>query len=418
MARQNFIKKAILFVYFKLPENVRDILYKKYRELVKGDHYKKYFLCSVLKYGNKYLQSICYLDGNNTSQIYYNVEGIVHSEREGIGKDIDIPIRYVAELHNISILSGGSFLLSDENSAYMDDIQCLYSDMQYVRSDDVVMSNKHAIWVRQYDSEKIIEKGIFLIGFRSTNYYHLTIEILSRLKYVDDLQKYNDWPILIDSDVCNVPQYRELVDTINIFNHPIIYVNKGIKYKVNSLIYPSPNTWVPFCIKQNRILDSKDLRFSREAFLNIRSSSLKNVENRNVFRRIFVSRANAGFQRLVNEKEIQALFEKYGFEIVYPENMSYRQQVLVFHEAKCIAGMSGAAMTNLIYCADNATYITFSNDSNEMYFYPTIARLMGLECHILPAEIYEDTGRISTSTFIADVEECERYLKSFYVQKL
>lgn len=408
------LKKWILYVYFKLPEMLRDMIYIKYVRLVKGIYYKKYLLSSISEYSQKYLQTIYYVDGDTISHIYYHLKIGDNFEKEDCqGKEINIPKRYVAELQDISILSGCSFLISQKNRTCMDDIQYLYSDIQSIKNSDIISNSKHAMWIRQYEHEERIKKGIFLTGYGSTNYYHLTIEILSRLKYVDDLQMYSDWPLLIDEYVCDVPQYKELIETMNIFNHPIIYINKGVHYNVDCLIYPSANTWTPFCIKENKMLSSNDLKFSQEAFLNVRDRVLSTVSCRKAFRKIYVSRANASFRRLMNEDDIQKLFGVYGFEVVFPEKMSFQEQVKMFHEAKYVAGMSGAAMTNLIYCDEDTTYITFANDSNEMYFYPTIVRLLGMKCKILPAEFLDETGTVSNSTFIADIDACENYLKEY-----
>lgn len=408
------IKAWLLSIYFGFPEIMQNLVYKKYVEVVKGHHYKKYVLCSVQEYTQKYLQKIIHVGGNNKSIIYNNqwmANDFLVEDGVNQWKTIDIPNRYVAELYDISVRGGCSFLLSDKSQNCMDDIECMYPGIQYIRNDDVVMSNAHAMWVRQYKKTRCIEKGIFLLGYGSTNYYHLTIEILSRLKYVDDLQKYKDWPLLIDKEVFNVAQYRELVNMVNVFDHPIIYIEKKINYKIKHLVYPSPNTWIPFHIKKNEVLDSSYMRFSKEAFSNIRDIMLESTARREPFRKIYVSRAMSRFRRLVNEDAIQSLFEKYGFEIVYPETMKYKEQVAMFNEAKYVAGMSGAAMTNLIYCDESAVYITFANELNEMCFYPTVAKLLGLTIHILPAELCDKTGTMSTSTFVADIVECENYLK-------
>lgn len=55
--------------------------------------------------------------------------------------------------------------------------------------------------------------------------------------------------------------------------------------------------------------------------------------------RIYVSRTKLkGLRNLVNELEIEDLFKRKGFQIIYPETMSFYEQINVFSEASIVAG--------------------------------------------------------------------------------
>lgn len=65
---------------------------------------------------------------------------------------------------------------------------------------------------------------------------------------------------------------------------------------------------------------------------------------------IYVSRKKWKKQRvLINEEEVEYIFEKKGFKIIYPEEMSFSEQVSNFRNASRVAGPSGSSMYNLIY---------------------------------------------------------------------
>lgn len=68
-------------------------------------------------------------------------------------------------------------------------------------------------------------------------------------------------------------------------------------------------------------------------------------------RRIYVSRADTRKRRLVNEAEIQALFEARGFEVVAPGTLGFENQVRLFAEAEMVAGVHGAGLTNILFSA-------------------------------------------------------------------
>jgi hypothetical protein len=81
-----------------------------------------------------------------------------------------------------------------------------------------------------------------------------------------------------------------------------------------------------------------------------------NIEQKTPTRRIYLSRQHATKRRIKNEKDLLPILEKYGFEIVLPEKLSYRDQVRLFHEAAIIAGPHGAAFTNTLF-AQKATVL-------------------------------------------------------------
>jgi capsular polysaccharide biosynthesis protein len=86
---------------------------------------------------------------------------------------------------------------------------------------------------------------------------------------------------------------------------------------------------------------------AREAFSQLRSiGSASNVER---VERIFISRSRIRRRRLVNEAEIEALFERYGFRIVHPETLPIEAQVALFSDAKMIAGLGGSAMHSAVF---------------------------------------------------------------------
>ena len=82
-------------------------------------------------------------------------------------------------------------------------------------------------------------------------------------------------------------------------------------------------------------------------------------------------------RRPFNEKECIACAKEFGFEVVYPELMSFEQQVGLFHNAECIIGGSGAAFTNLVYCNENIKVVVFSKYHSNLAIWQTIVEFVG-----------------------------------------
>ena len=56
-----------------------------------------------------------------------------------------------------------------------------------------------------------LNKGVFLGGNGSSNYYHWMIEILPKLKFLNELDcEYKDFPLLVSEDAILTPNYRKL----------------------------------------------------------------------------------------------------------------------------------------------------------------------------------------------------------------
>ena len=74
-------------------------------------------------------------------------------------------------------------------------------------------------------------------------------------------------------------------------------------------------------------------------------------------RRIYVSRRNARYRRILNEAEVEAYLAEHGFEAHLLENYSFREQVALFAEAEMVFAGHGAGHTNMIFAPPGLTVI-------------------------------------------------------------
>ncbi len=73
-------------------------------------------------------------------------------------------------------------------------------------------------------------------------------------------------------------------------------------------------------------------------------------------RRIYLSRRNAS-RRVANESDVVDLLADFGFEVVVPDTLSLREQVVTFAQASTIVGAHGAALYNMIHSPEGAVVI-------------------------------------------------------------
>lgn len=87
-------------------------------------------------------------------------------------------------------------------------------------------------------------------------------------------------------------------------------------------------------------------------------------------RRIYTSRANCRWRRILNEKELIPILDEFGFEIVYLEKLSFMESVRLFESAAVVCGMHGANLSNLCFCKPGSLLIEIYNPQQpEIYFW-------------------------------------------------
>jgi hypothetical protein len=76
-------------------------------------------------------------------------------------------------------------------------------------------------------------------------------------------------------------------------------------------------------------------------------------------RRIYMSRERVDRRRLVNEAEVRAVFERHGFEVVHPQDLSLVQMRELMADADYVATPYGSALLNLAMAGRKPTVIFF-----------------------------------------------------------
>jgi capsular polysaccharide biosynthesis protein len=96
--------------------------------------------------------------------------------------------------------------------------------------------------------------------------------------------------------------------------------------------------------------------------------------------RLFVSRRAKGIRTCLNADEVEAMFQRLGFDIVYPEDFNFSAQVTMFSRARVIAGFGGSGMFNSMF-APGATVIVISGDGYRANNEYLIRAAVGGEIH-------------------------------------
>lgn len=346
-------KKLYQFVSYSLKQNhhvyvfahrVKTLITKK----IKIDVYKKQTIKMYCKSHNIYYKILV---DEKDRKIY--IPKYYESNDDFQVKSIKSPQIYSVRLENVSIIGGNSFILKDNLILY--DVFDTDTENRYdLRFNSIFsISKKGEVGVKSNISDVLeIEKGIFMIGFGSFNYYHFTVELMSRFKFVNESKEFEDFPLIIDDIVLDIPQFNKILESMNESKREIIYINKNRRYMVKNLGYISDVSWLPINVKDNSSLSEVDFRVSNESIEYLRNQVMKVNNGFSPERglKIYLSRKSNYLQRLINEREVASIFKKYGYEIIYPEELSLKEQIKLFSASEIVVGATGAALTNIIYC--------------------------------------------------------------------
>jgi hypothetical protein len=102
-------------------------------------------------------------------------------------------------------------------------------------------------------------------------------------------------------------------------------------------------------------------------------------------RRVYVSRANAGRRKLVNESEIEAMLTSIGFESVVLEELDFQAQVQLMAETSVLCGPHGAGLTNMIFCHEGTAVIEFADLGFPNPNFYAMASALGHPYWLIPA---------------------------------
>tara|TARA_B100000029_G_scaffold435686_1_gene449838 strand:+ start:1146 stop:2186 length:1041 start_codon:yes stop_codon:yes gene_type:complete len=214
-----------------------------------------------------------------------------------------------------------------------------------------------------------IENASWITDERSNQFFHWLTDSLQRIEILGE--EINNYPVIIHENYLNDSFIKDSLDILEV---PYIVLDPNKYYKIKNLLITShvgtPGNYHKEVINRisKKIIDSKNLNFP--------NNKIKN-------KKIWISRQNANKRKIINFKEIKKLLEKYGYEILEFEKLSFKDQIITSNTAKIIGGLHGAGLTNMLFMESdslvfeirdkkdykNNCFFSLASDLNHKYFY-------------------------------------------------
>jgi len=284
---------------------------------------------------------------------------------------------YYIKIKDATILSKGIVL----NKSHEVILESTIFQIEYLQA----LSSNHIIKFQKLLPSLKEEKVISLLNKLDNNYYHWTLESLTRLLLVYDLPFFNKYKIVIKSgslpfvkeslafffqlnsdQLIEKPLYKRLLT-----KETLVISFPHIRNKTTENI----NVYYPFIIKKLNDLALKRL-------------SEKGIEV-NLTKNIIISRKNTIERRIKNEKALLDSLKEFNFETVALETLSFLEQVTLFANTRMVIATHGAGITNIMYANNCLLIEMFPKNRNirDAYYFTQITDALQIEHHVF---LYEE----------------------------
>lgn len=233
---------------------------------------------------------------------------------------------------------------------------------------------ERAIARYQHPVERLQGRVAVVSGLSGHVYFHWMVDILPRLEL---LRQAGINLSTLDGIVVNSQQRSFQRETLKLFGVPddrIIESDRHPHIQADELIVPSFSGY---------------LGWPQPWTLNVlRDRILPHISTQEAYpERIYISRADATYRKVLNEAELVKHLEVEGFVSVGLAERSVVEQATLFHHAKVIIAAHGSSLTNLVFCRPGTVVIELTSPNYIRPYYWDISRQLGLHHLIAYAEV-------------------------------
>lgn len=217
---------------------------------------------------------------------------------------------------------------------------------------------------------KIERDALWITDYWSTGYFHWLTDVLTRLFVVRD--RLSDLLLVLPGTYQTREHVQSSLKVFGVTN--VDFIGSEEVVECASLIMPSHT--------------APSGHFNEEAIRGVRNVLLSAYGDANgKDERLYISRRNAGRRKIINEDEVTSVLDRFGFETIHAEDLSFEQQVRTCSRARYIVSNHGAGLTNMMFIRDgggvlelrhvsdciNNCYFTLASALDLKYFYQTCA---------------------------------------------
>jgi capsular polysaccharide biosynthesis protein len=162
------------------------------------------------------------------------------------------------------------------------------------------------------------------------NYYHLLVDLLTRLHLFGEHGVPEDIPLVVSPQLARTPYFQALTQRGRLAHRRWI-VQDDCYILADEVIFAKTNPQ-----RRDRLdfaLDCVDAPHADTSHP----------------RRLFITRSPARGRHLSNMTEVLPILDQFGLEVIDADEMTIEQQMTTFQQADLVVGLHGAGLTNILY---------------------------------------------------------------------
>lgn len=234
---------------------------------------------------------------------------------------------------------------------------------------------------KPYPLKKIEGTVGHLAHVSSSNYFHWLFDVLPRIDLIRKSGQRVDRYLFRSME--RTGYQDEILNAMGIPAEQRIYATPRFHAEAETLVMPSLVSRYKWKVYAQPVTYSKRATefVRRELMTKLRPSQPAGER-----KRLYISRANAGHRRLLNEPMITAMLVSQGFTVIHPENMTVKEQIHTFASAEAVVAPHGAGLANLAFCSPGTKVIEMFSPAYTPGYYWMLSSHFGLDYRYLIGE--------------------------------
>ena len=197
-------------------------------------------------------------------------------------------------------------------------------------------------------------------------FYHWMLDILPRILFLKEAGIFEK----IDKFVLNnssLPYHRQTLELLGIGEHQILncFKNRDFHIEAEQLYVPS----LPSNLNEVNAYECRLLK----------KYLLPEFGQIATHKRIYITRRITNTRTVLEEEKLMSYLRNYGFIMIEPEVLSFKEQMEIFNSADIIIGPHGSAFTNIIFCKPGTVLLELVPDTYLITCFYNIAAQLGVK---------------------------------------
>ncbi len=259
--------------------------------------------------------------------------------------------RYVSAAVNAKVTAGSDVVVLNDGSGVCDPLTHALGELaNYVSDSWIVLGSTSQVLLRDLPVTHVEGPAISLLGASARFYGHWLLDHLLRLRSVLEHPLASRACVLVE-DKMPASHYESLQlllgpDTV------LRRIAPGHCVQADSLLFAGPDVFFPHLLRRYAPASPSVAPSSIGGMAFLRGRMLASLGIQQRRGRRYVVRRSSGTRRVLNEVALcEMLVNRWGFEELFPETLSFADQVRHFHDADVIVGVQGSALSNCVFCA-------------------------------------------------------------------